>query len=260
MRVVTIPALQDNYMYLVIDDSSKQCAAVDPVAPSTVLKAVAEQGLQLTSILTTHHHWDHAGGNVELVKSLKAQGTSLEVYGGGTGIAALTTQVQTGDEITLGDRVIIKCLSTPCHTQDHICYYATDRTNPSDEGCVFTGDTLFLAGCGRFFEGTPMQMQQALEVLAKLPESTKIYCGHEYTLKNLQFAQTVEPDNIALKERIERCKLKRNSGQPTVPGTIAEELATNPFMRTAKPSIQSHTKTTLPVDTMEVLRQQKDAF
>ncbi|BHF68143.1 hypothetical protein SprV_0301117300 [Sparganum proliferum] len=260
MRVVTIPALQDNYMYLVIDDSSKQCAAVDPVAPSTVLKAVAEQGLQLTSILTTHHHWDHAGGNVELVKSLKAQGTSLEVYGGGTGIAALTTQVQTGDEITLGDRVIIKCLSTPCHTQDHICYYATDRTNPSDEGCVFTGDTLFLAGCGRFFEGTPMQMLQALEVLAKLPESTKIYCGHEYTLKNLQFAQTVEPDSIALKERIERCKLKRNSGQPTVPGTIAEELATNPFMRTAKPSIQSHTKTTLPVDTMEVLRHQKDAF
>ncbi|VDK54637.1 unnamed protein product, partial [Dibothriocephalus latus] len=122
------------------------------------MKAFAEHGLRLTAILITHHHWDHAGGNEELVKSLKAQGiTGLEVYGGGTGIGALTKQVKSGDQITLGDHVTIKCLSTPCHTQDHICYYATDQANPSEDGCVFTGDKLFLAGCGRFFKGIPPQ-------------------------------------------------------------------------------------------------------
>ncbi|VDK37793.1 unnamed protein product [Dibothriocephalus latus] len=104
------------------------------------------------------------------------------------------------------------------------------------------------------------EMLQAMETLAKLPQSTKVYCGHEYTVKNLQFAQTVEPGNAALKERLEHCKSQRNAGQPTVPGVIADELATNPFMRTAQPSVQAHTKTTSAVDTMKVLRQQKDAF
>ena len=131
----------------------QQCAAVDPVEPTTVLAEVKRQGLTLSCVLTTHHHWDHAGGNSQLLKSLPSP---IPVYGGGSNVEAVSKVVSHGDTVTLGDAITVTCLHTPCHTRDHICYYATEPEEP--DGCVFTGDTLFLGGCGRFFEGNAQQM------------------------------------------------------------------------------------------------------
>ncbi|XP_013063080.2 hydroxyacylglutathione hydrolase, mitochondrial-like isoform X3 [Biomphalaria glabrata] len=225
MKVKILPALEDNYMYLIIDEATKQCAVVDPVEPDKVEAALSDEGVNLTTVLTTHHHWDHAGGNEQLIKSLG----SKEVVGGDTRIGALTRKVTHGDELKIGN-LNVKCLFTPCHTAGHICYYVT---NPNDsESAVFTGDTLFVAGCGKFFEGTPDQMYKALvEILGTLPPETKVYCGHEYTVNNLKFAESVEPNNKQLISKLELAKTLRQSGKPTIPSTIKEELSFNPFMR-----------------------------
>uniref|UniRef100_A0A2C9K5P8 hydroxyacylglutathione hydrolase n=2 Tax=Biomphalaria glabrata TaxID=6526 RepID=A0A2C9K5P8_BIOGL len=225
MKVKILPALEDNYMYLIIDEATKQCAVVDPVEPDKVEAALSDEGVNLTTVLTTHHHWDHAGGNEQLIKSLG----SKEVVGGDTRIGALTRKVTHGDELKIGN-LNVKCLFTPCHTAGHICYYVT---NPNDsESAVFTGDTLFVAGCGKFFEGTPDQMYKALvEILGTLPPETKVYCGHEYTVNNLKFAESVEPNNKQLISKLELAKTLRQSGTPTIPSTIKEELSFNPFMR-----------------------------
>ncbi|XP_063229889.1 hydroxyacylglutathione hydrolase, mitochondrial isoform X2 [Bacillus rossius redtenbacheri] len=253
MKIVTLPALQDNYMYLVIDEATKQAAIVDPVAPDTVLEAVKAQGVQLTSILTTHHHWDHAGGNEELAK--KAPG--LEVYGGDERIGALTKRVGHGDEFQVG-QLTVQCLFTPCHTSGHVCYFVQ---SPGETPAVFTGDTLFIAGCGRFFEGTPEQMYKALiEILGSLPEETRVFCGHEYTLANLKFAEHVEPDNEAVKNKMTWAKMKRAKGEPTVPSTIRDEKKFNPFMRVTEASVQNHAGQSDDIATMGCIRREKDCF
>lgn len=131
----------------------QQCAAVDPVEPPKILAELKNRDLKLSCILTTHHHWDHAGGNSELLKSLPSP---VPVYGGGKNVEAVSKQVAHGDKIAVGIDITVTCLHTPCHTKDHICYYATETEQPI--GCVFTGDTLFLGGCGRFFEGNAQQM------------------------------------------------------------------------------------------------------
>eukprot|EP00106_Octopus_bimaculoides_P016380 XP_014783822.1 PREDICTED: hydroxyacylglutathione hydrolase, mitochondrial-like [Octopus bimaculoides] len=166
MKIKLLPALQDNYMYLLIDDTTKLCAAVDPVDPKLIMSAVQEEGVSLTTVLTTHHHWDHAGGNEGLVKLAPG----IDVFGGDDRIPALTHHVSHGDEFKLGS-LNIKCLHTPCHTTGHICYFVT--SNDEHQPAVFTGDTLFIGGCGRFFEGTPNQMYNALvNILAALPKNT----------------------------------------------------------------------------------------
>ncbi|KRT82417.1 hypothetical protein AMK59_4752, partial [Oryctes borbonicus] len=214
MRVRILPALSDNYMYLIVDDNTKQAAIVDPVEPDTVLEAVKEEGVNLTKILTTHHHWDHASGNEGLVKKSK---NALQVFGGDDRVDALTNKVKHGDMFTIGD-INVECLFTPCHTTGHICYYLTSSEQTP---VVFTGDTLFIAGCGRFFEGTAEQMHSALiDKLGNLPESTKVFCGHEYTLQNLKFAMHVEPDNIDVQSKIKWAEGKRLKNEPTVPSTI----------------------------------------
>ncbi|CAH8875681.1 unnamed protein product [Trichobilharzia szidati] len=261
MDIVIIPALSDNYMYLVIDKATKACAAVDPVEADKILQIVKTGGLTLTTILTTHHHYDHAGGNVDLVKKCKEEGFGpLKVYGGDDRIGGLTDTVSHGDKLKIGKKLNVKCLATPCHTTGHICYYITEEDSMQD-GAVFTGDTLFLGGCGRFFEGTAEQMYKALiNTLSKLPTGTKIYCGHEYTLKNLEFGLTVEPRNEVLQQRLEAVKRMRATNQPTVPGTIGEERATNPFMRVSEPDILAHCKTTDPIKAMKTIREEKDRF
>ncbi|CAH8628371.1 unnamed protein product [Heterobilharzia americana] len=261
MEVVTIPALSDNYMYVVIDKASKTCAVVDPVEPDKVLSVVKKRGLNLISVLTTHHHWDHAGGNVDLIAKCKEQGLgTLKVYGGDDRIGGLTDAVSHGYQLKVGNNLIVHCLATPCHTTGHICYHVTEE-DTTKEGAVFTGDTLFLGGCGRFFEGTPEQMFKALiDTLSKLPTTTKIYCGHEYTVKNLEFGLTVEPKNEALKHRLEAVRRLRASNQPSVPGTIGEELATNPFMRVSEPDVLAHAKTADPIEAMGTIREEKDRF
>ncbi|XP_055383612.1 hydroxyacylglutathione hydrolase, mitochondrial isoform X2 [Condylostylus longicornis] len=255
MDIQIIPALEDNYMYLVIDKDTKDAAIVDPVDPEAVLKSVAQNNVNLRYVMTTHHHWDHAGGNEKLVKSFN--GPKLTVFGGDDRIGALTNKVKQDDTFKIGN-LSVKCLFTPCHTTGHICYYIE-----STEGdkVVFTGDTLFQGGCGRFFEGTAEQMYSALiEKLGSLPDETKVFCGHEYTLQNLAYSRHVEPDNQATLNRIEWAKLRRAEKSPTVPSTIAEEKSWNPFMRVHENSVQKHAKEVDPISTMRSLRKEKDTF
>ncbi|GLH04101.1 uncharacterized protein GBIM_09883 [Gryllus bimaculatus] len=253
MKVHILPALSDNYMYLIVDEATKEAAIVDPVEPDKVVRAVSQEGVKLTSVLTTHHHWDHAGGNANLVKQVPG----LTVYGGDDRIDALTKKVSHGDKFSIG-QLNVRCLFTPCHTAGHICYFVE---SPGNTPAVFTGDTLFIGGCGRFFEGTPDQMHKALiDTLGNLPPETKVYCGHEYTVANLKFAQHVEPDNQHIQSKISWSQQKRSKQEPTVPSTIGEEKLFNPFMRVIEPSILKHANTQDSIKAMEFVRREKDSF
>ncbi|XP_022185751.1 hydroxyacylglutathione hydrolase, mitochondrial [Nilaparvata lugens] len=253
VRVIALPALQDNYMYLVVDKVRKEAAVIDPVEPETVIDAVKNEDVTLKAILTTHHHWDHSGGNNKLVERVPG----LFVYGGDDRVDALTHQVADGDRIQLG-AFNFDVISTPCHTKGHLCYYIQPDSN---SGAVFTGDTLFIAGCGKFFEGTADQMYKALvEKLATLPTNTNVFCGHEYTVTNLKFANHVESNNDAIKEKLSWAKEQRKQDQPTIPSTIGEELATNPFMRVKEKPLQEFANSSDPVTTMGFLRKKKDNF
>lgn len=253
MKIKLVPALEDNYMYLLIDEKTGTCAAVDPVEPDKIMAASKDEGVKVSVLLTTHHHWDHAGGNEQL---LKLTGP-IPVYGGDSRIGGLTNKVNHDDKFKIGS-LSVQCLFTPCHTSGHICYYVT---GDGEEPAVFTGDTLFSAGCGRFFEGNPSQMYTALvEILAKLPSHTKVFCGHEYTINNLKYALHAEPDNTDMKAKLSWAESQRAKGLPTIPSTIAEELKINPFMRVGSPSAQKHTGKTDPIEVMRFLRQEKDSF
>ncbi|XP_029669485.1 hydroxyacylglutathione hydrolase, mitochondrial-like isoform X3 [Formica exsecta] len=253
MKIQILPALQDNYMYLIIDEATQEAAVVDPVDPETVATAVQQNNIKLTKVLTTHHHWDHAGGNAKLLKSF----TDLSIYGGDDRIEAINHKVTHNDTFNIGN-LSVKCLATPCHTRGHICYYVTGEEHlPS----VFTGDTLFAGGCGRFFEGTADQMYKALiEILGSLPEETKVYCGHEYTSNNLKFGLHVEPENKAIQEKLNWSHTQRANNLPTVPSTIKDEKLTNPFMRVHEPTVMKHAQQNDPIQTMSYLRREKDSF
>ncbi|XP_073492541.1 hydroxyacylglutathione hydrolase, mitochondrial isoform X1 [Aquarana catesbeiana] len=255
MKIELLPALTDNYMYLLIDEETKEAAIVDPVQPKKVVDAVKKHGVNLTSVLTTHHHWDHAGGNEKLVKMM----SGLKVYGGDSRIGALTQRVSHLTTFQVGS-LHVKCLSTPCHTSGHICYYVT-KPNSSEPPAVFTGDTLFVAGCGKFFEGTAEEMYKALiEILGKLPPETRVYCGHEYTINNLKFARHVESNNEQIKKKLSWAKETYNNGEPTIPSTLAEEFTYNPFMRVREKSVQDHAGESDPISTMASIRKEKDNF
>ncbi|XP_023307988.2 hydroxyacylglutathione hydrolase, mitochondrial isoform X2 [Lucilia cuprina] len=254
MQVKILPALQDNYMYMIICGNTREAAIVDPVDPEAVINAVKQESVNLTKVLTTHHHWDHAGGNEKLVKLFNKP---LDVYGGDERIGALNHKVTQDDRLNIGD-LKVTCLFTPCHTTGHICYFVEA---PNGDKCVFTGDTLFQGGCGRFFEGTAEQMYAALvEKLSALPDDTKVFCGHEYTLQNMAYARHVEPQNENILKRIEWAKLRRATQSPTVPSTIAEEKSWNPFMRVHEASVQKHANESDPIRTMGSLRKEKDNF
>jgi len=249
-----LAALQDNFMYLIVDPKTNEAAVVDPVDANAVVAAIKEQNVNLTKILTTHHHWDHAGGN----ENMRKQFNNLKIYGGDDRIEAVNCRVKHGDIINVGE-LTVKCLETPCHTTSHICYYVTgpEKDTPS----VFTGDTLFIGGCGRFFEGTPEQMNRALnEILGALPDETRVFCGHEYTCGNLKFGLVVEPNNEAIKNKLEWAKKERETQSPTVPSSIADEKLTNPFMRVNEQSVMDHARESDPIATMRALRSEKDNF
>ncbi|KAM4697507.1 LOW QUALITY PROTEIN: hydroxyacylglutathione hydrolase, mitochondrial-like [Rhinophrynus dorsalis] len=255
MKVELLPALTDNYMYLLIDEETREAAIVDPVQPQKVVDAVKKHCVKLTTVLTTHHHWDHAGGNEKLVKMV----SGLKVYGGDSRVGALTQKVSHLTTFQVG-ALHVKCLFTPCHTSGHICYYVT-KPNSSEPPAVFTGDTLFVAGCGKFFEGTAEEMYKALiEILGRLPPETRVYCGHEYTINNLKFARNVEPNNDVIKQKLAWAKETYNRGEPTIPSTIAEEFTFNPFMRVRERSVQQHAGADNPISTMAAIRKEKDSF
>uniref|UniRef100_A0A182N0L4 hydroxyacylglutathione hydrolase n=1 Tax=Anopheles dirus TaxID=7168 RepID=A0A182N0L4_9DIPT len=264
MTVTKIPALKDNFMYLLVCNATRQAAVVDPVEPDRVLEVAREQGCQLNQLLTTHHHWDHAGGNEALCARYRENPAwgELSVYGGDDDrIGGLTHRVRQDDTFTVG-RLRVRCLSTPCHTTSHICYYVQGAEDGDGPGAVFTGDTLFLAGCGRFFEGTPQQMYDALiGQLSSLPDETRVYCGHEYAVQNLRFGATVEPDNADTRALLEQAQQADLEGRRAlVPSTIGQEKRINVFMRVHQPTVQAFVDRTTPLDTMQALRAAKDKF
>lgn len=223
MRVVTIPCLADNYAYLVVDEASGQAAVVDPSEAAPVVEAVAREGVTLRAIWCTHHHWDHTGGNTALLE----RWPDLAVVGGAFDgknrrIPGQTVALDDGGETALAG-LSARALHVPGHTLGALTYVVEDA--------AFTGDTLFLAGCGRLFEGTAKQMHASLGRLASLPGATRVFPGHEYTVKNLEFALAADPASAAVARRLAEAKAARDRGRPTVPATLAEELATNPFLR-----------------------------
>ncbi len=224
VRVIPVPALDDNYMYLIIDTATNIAAVIDPVNPEAIQLAAASNGATIKYILTTHSHWDHDGGNLKLVEQCS---TIETVYGGnGDGVKACTQEVGEGDEFKIGES-LVQVIFTPCHTPGHVCYFVDGKH-------VFTGDTLFISGCGNFNTGTAEQMTQAFDKLMNLPEATQVWVGHEYTQKNCAFACFAEPDNEQAKERL-AWAMKQTSihqgGTGTIPSTIAMEKACNPFSR-----------------------------
>lgn len=189
----------------------------------------------------------------QLVPGIKVYGGSLDKVKG------CTDAVDNGDTLSLGHDLNILALHTPCHTKGHISYYVTGKDGESP--AVFTGDTLFVAGCGKFFEGTAEQMHQSLCVtLASLPKPTLVYCGHEYTVKNLEFALTVEPNNEKIQQKLSWARQQRQANLPTIPSTLEEELETNPFMRVNNPEIQEKLGCKSPIDTLREIRNKKDQW
>jgi hydroxyacylglutathione hydrolase len=196
-----------------------------------VLDYLAREKLVLAAVLATHHHPDHVGGVARLLEAHR-----VPVYGPrGEPIATLTNPVSEGDTVRIPELgATFSVLDIPGHTRAHIAYY---DSAPYGGPAIFCGDTLFACGCGRVFEGTPDQMYASLEKLRALPDDTKVYCGHEYTLANIGFAKAVEPDNAALERREERDRRLREAGRPTVPSTMGDEKATNPFLRCREPAV-----------------------
>lgn len=220
LRATPVPAFADNYIWLVSDVDGRRVAIVDPGEAEPVLEALDALGLDPAAILITHHHGDHVGGIRRLREryAVPVSGPAHE------SIPLIDCPLREGDQVQVpGTSLAFRVLEVPGHTRGHIAYLG--------HGAVFCGDTLFTAGCGRLFEGTPQQMFASLQRLAALPETTQVYCAHEYTLDNLEFARTVEPDNPDLVARWRATQAARAEGRPTVPATIALEKRTNPFLR-----------------------------
>ncbi len=222
LEIVRIPVLSDNYVWLVHESESGATMVVDPAVADPVLAAATERGWTITDIWNTHWHPDHTGGNAAIKEA-----TGCTITGPAAEAARIPTldiMVTGGDTVRLGNHVAA-VWDVPAHTAGHIAYHF------ADDGAIFVGDTLFAMGCGRLFEGTAEQMFANMQRLAELDDATRVYCAHEYTLSNARFAVTVEPDNSALAKRLAAVETARSAGDATVPTTIGEERATNPFLR-----------------------------
>lgn len=256
MQIKPISAFADNYIWAITDTDHKLTAVIDPGDANPVFAFLEENHLKLTAILVTHHHADHIGGIPALINEFP-----VPVYGpANEQIPNRTYACHDGDHIRINNlSLTMTILSIPGHTNGHIAYY-------NGHDALFCGDTLFTAGCGRLFEGTPMQMLQSLQRIAQLPENTLIYCAHEYTEKNLRFALQVEPDNIDIQKRLKITQEQRNRNMPSIPSTLNEEKLTNPFLRTHLPSIKQAAENFLnkklytEVDVFSAIRHWKDLF
>ncbi len=226
--IIPIPAFADNYIWLI--RNGRHAAVVDAGDAKPVIEFLDRENVELTAIICTHHHGDHVGGNNELLARWP-----VPVFGPAQeDIPGRSHALREGDRVMVpGIQLALSVLDIPGHTAGHIALHGRLDEVP----LVFSGDTLFAAGCGRLFEGTPRQMVNSLDKLAALDPQTRVYCGHEYTLSNLRFALAVEPDNPIVREREVREQRKRAAGEPTLPSTIGDEHLTNPFLRTVEPSI-----------------------
>uniref|UniRef100_A0A5F4WGU4 Hydroxyacylglutathione hydrolase like n=1 Tax=Callithrix jacchus TaxID=9483 RepID=A0A5F4WGU4_CALJA len=202
MKVKVIPVLEDNYMYLVIEELTREAVAVDVAVPKRLLEIVGREGVSLTAVLTTHHHWDHARGNPELARLRPG----LAVLGADERIFSLTRRLAHGEELRFG-AIHVRCLLTPGHTSGHMSYFLWEDDCP-DPPALFSGDALLVAGCGSCLEGSAQQMYQSLAELSTLPPETKVFCGHEHTLSNLEFAQKVEPCNDHVRAKLSWAKAR----------------------------------------------------
>lgn len=252
-EIVPLRAFADNYVWTIRD--SKCAAVVDPGDARPVLDYLQAQKLELVAIFNTHHHADHVGGNTGLLGRWK-----VPVYGPyDERIGEVTQRLKDGARFTLPYFGIeFEVLEIPGHTRSHIAFYGG--------GMLFCGDTLFAVGCGRLFEGTPRQMHDSLSRLMRLPDSTRVYCGHEYTLSNIRFAKAADPGNAALQELEEKARKQRDQNLPTLPSTIGQEKATNPFVRVREPAVIASANRYAgkalndPVSVLAAIREWKNSF
>ena len=255
MKIVQIPLLRDNYAYLLICEKTKQAAIVDPSEAEPVLRRIEAEQVMLQALLNTHHHRDHTGGNEGILAKHTAEVFAHKSDAGR--IPGLTHGLDEGNEVQIGE-IRVTVFFIPGHTTGHIAFLFDNN--------LFCGDTLFTAGCGRLFEGTPEQMHASLKKLMALADNTKVYCGHEYTESNLRFAMSVEPKNPKLVSRFERVQGLRSRGTPTVPSTMEEEKQTNPFLRWDSKELQASIKSANPAARLDpvavfaAVRKMKDAF
>jgi hydroxyacylglutathione hydrolase len=257
MEIITIPVLNDNYIFLLIDRNHKIAAVVDPAVAPPVLNKLQELDVELVAIFNTHHHSDHVGGNRQLLEVFP----DACVYAGAEDEGRIPGQrvfLQEDDRVTFADRTA-EVFFLPGHTRAHIAYYFPP-ISPDEPGELFCGDTLFAGGCGRLFEGTPAQMVHSLTKLRKLPEHTRVWCAHEYTLNNLRFAMSVDKENPDLQQRYHQVKAARDRHEPTIPSQIGIEKLTNPFLRWDAPAIQASANSQDPVQTLARIRGMKDRF
>lgn len=255
--IIAIHAFADNYIWMI--SNGQEAVVVDPGQAEPVLQTLASHRLKLNAILLTHHHQDHVGGVTALIEA-----TSAGVYGpAGEKLPFCDVPLREGD--TVVDKALalnLSVLDVPGHTAGHIAYYGYFKNTP----VLFCGDTLFAAGCGRLFEGTAAQMTTSLAKFAALPVNTRVFCAHEYTLSNMRWATAVEPDNKELQNWQKTATEQRNQGIPTLPSTIGQELACNPFMRAQHPDVAqaaatwSHRALPGPVDVFAALREWKNNF
>lgn len=230
LEIEVLPALSDNYVYLLFDPATGASGVVDPAEAGPVLARLKSLGRGLDWILSTHHHVDHTGGNLEVKAA-----TGCQIVGPRAEhdrIPGIDLNVGEGESFQLGSAVA-RVFDTPGHTAGHISYWFAESS------ALFCADTLFALGCGRLFEGTAAQMWHSLSKFSELPDDTRVFCGHEYTLSNAAFALTVDPDNAALQSRAAEIKKLRDTGTPTIPSTLGAERATNPFLRPSDPAIRS---------------------
>lgn len=236
MNIIAIPSLSDNYIWML--HNGQQAIVVDPGEAAPVIAALEKSHLQLVAILVTHGHGDHIGGINELRRYLLAM--PGQVFGpSGEGLPEPFTVLNGSNALDILG-LHIDTLDVPGHTKRHLAYYIPLQTMMDGTlfgPVLFSGDTLFSAGCGRLFGGTPAQMLSSLDLLASLPAETKIYCAHEYTLSNLRFASEVEPDNQAIMTYTAQCNALRSKGLATIPSTIGQELQLNPFLRSRLPMV-----------------------
>jgi hydroxyacylglutathione hydrolase len=275
MQIHRIPVLSDNYVFLLHQSSALNqhdshqkgiAAVVDPAIAEPVLALLTQLDAELVAIFNTHHHSDHVGGNRQLLQRFP----QAIVYGGAEDRGRIPGQsvfLQGGDRVTFGSRTA-EVLFVPGHTRAHIAYYfppplgreSADASGERFCGELFCGDTLFSAGCGRLFEGTPAQMVNSLSQIRALPDATRVWCAHEYTLSNLRFAITVDDQNERLRSRLATVQEMRQRSEPTIPVWLGEEKLTNPFLRWDVETIQAKVKSQDPVRTFGRLRGMKDLF
>ncbi|MCW7540382.1 hydroxyacylglutathione hydrolase [Aquabacterium sp. A7-Y] len=255
MELVALPAFADNYIWMISE--GREALVVDPGQATPVVDALQARGLRLTGILVTHHHADHVGGLRELASRLEGP-----VYGpAGESIPLPCRPLRQGDQASWRDHRF-QVFDVPGHTAGHIAYWSADFEGGP---LLFCGDTLFSAGCGRLFEGTPAQMSASLAQLAALPGDTRVCCAHEYTLSNLRFAAAVEPGNPDIAAYTAQCEVLRAEGRPTLPSLLAQELKINPFLRCGQPAVKDQARARGavgddPVSVLAALRQWKNEF